>query len=155
MRRDNPRGAAAQQKEHPMRYMMIVKGTAKSEAGVMPTEDQFAEMGAYNEELAKAGVLVDLAGLQATSKGAKIRFSGGKRTLIHGPFPDATDIFAGYWIINVKSPEEAVEWAMKAPNPSFGDADGEIELRRFFEMEDFEPSPALDKAKELEFPGKR
>ncbi|HEY1449090.1 MAG TPA: YciI family protein [Caulobacteraceae bacterium] len=155
MRRDNPRGAAAQQKEHPMRYMMIVKGTAKSEAGVMPTEDQFAEMGAYNEELAKAGVLVDLAGLQATSKGAKIRFSGGKRTLIHGPFPDATDIFAGYWIINVKSPEEAVEWAMKAPNPSFGDADGEIELRRFFEMEDFEPSPALDKARELEFPGKR
>jgi hypothetical protein len=138
-----------------MRYMMIVKGTPKSESGVMPTEAQFAEMGAYNEQLAKAGVLVDLAGLQATSKGAKIRFSGGKRTLTRGPFPDATDIFSGYWIIDVKSPEEAIEWAMKAPDPAFGDPGGEIEVRRFFEMEDFEPSAALDKAKELDFPGKR
>jgi hypothetical protein len=138
-----------------MRYMMIVKASRASEAGVMPTEAQFAEMGAYNEQLANAGVLVDLSGLQATSQGARIRFSGGKRTLIQGPFDYSSDLVAGYWIINVKSPEEALEWAMKAPNPGFGDADGEIELRRFFEMEDFEPSAALDKAMELEFPGKR
>jgi hypothetical protein len=138
-----------------MRYMMIVKASRASEAGVMPTEAQFAEMGAYNEQLANAGVLVDLSGLQATSQGARIRFSGGKRTLIQGPFDYSSDLVAGYWIINVKSPEEALEWAMKAPNPGFGDADGEIELRRFFEMEDFEPSPALERAKELEFPGKR
>lgn len=138
-----------------MRYMMIVKATKASEAGVMPTEAQFAEMGAYNEQLANAGVLVDLSGLQATSQGARIRFSGGKRALIKGPFPDSSDLVAGYWIINVKSPEEAFDWAMKAPNPAFGDADGEIELRRFFEMEDFEPSAAVDKARTLEFPGKR
>ena len=137
-----------------MRYMMIVKGTKASEAGTMPTEAQLAEMGAYNEQLAKAGVLVDLSGLQSTSKGAKIRFSGGKRTLTHGPFKDSNDIVAGYWIINVKSPEEAIEWAMKAPNPAFSDAEGEIELRRFFELEDFEPSAAIDKARELEYPGK-
>jgi hypothetical protein len=93
-----------------MRYMMIVKATKASESGVMPTEAQFAEMGAYNEELANAGVLVDLSGLQATSQGARIQFSGGKRTLIKGPFPDSADLVAGYWIINVKSPEEAVEW---------------------------------------------
>jgi hypothetical protein len=138
-----------------MRYMMIVKATQASEAGVMPSEALLAEMGAYNEQLAKAGVLVDLSGLQPTSKGAKIRFSGGTRTLVEGPFPETKEIIAGYWIINVKSPEEAVEWAMKAPNPSLGDADGEIELRRFFELEDFEPSPSIDKARELDFPGKR
>ena len=138
-----------------MRYMMIVKGTPKSESGVMPTEAQFAVMGAYNEQLAQAGVLVDLSGLQPTSQGAKIRFSGGKRTLTKGPFKDATDIFAGYWIINVKSPEEALEWAMKAPDPAFGDPGGEIELRRFYETDDFEPNEALEKAKELDFPGKR
>ena len=138
-----------------MRYMMIVKATKASESGVMPTEAQFAEMGAYNQQLAEAGVLVDLSGLQATSKGAKIRFAGGKRTLTKGPFPYAPDIVAGYWIINVKSPEEALEWAMKAPNPAFGDADGEIELRRFFELEDLQPSAAADEARKLEFPGKR
>lgn len=121
-----------------MRFMMIVKASRASEAGVMPTEAQFAEMGAYNEQLANAGVLVDLSGLQATSQGARIRFSGGKRTLIKGPFDYSSDLVAGYWIINVDSPEEALEWAMKAPKPAFGDADGEIELRRFFEMEDFE-----------------
>ncbi len=138
-----------------MRYMMIVKGTQASEAGVMPTPAQIAEMGAYNEQLAKAGVLVDLSGLQPTSKGARIRFSRGKRMLIDGPFTETKGIIAGYWIINVKSHEEAIEWAMKAPNPAFGDADGEIELRRFFELEDFEPSAALDKCRELDFPGKR
>jgi len=124
-----------------MRYLMMVKGTKASEAGVMPTQAQIAEMGAYNEELAKAGVLVDLSGLQPTSKGAKIRFSGGKRTLIEGPFAEASDIVSGYWIIKVNSHEEAIAWAMKAPNPAFG-GDGEIEIRRFFEMEDFVPGAA-------------
>jgi hypothetical protein len=122
-----------------MRYIMLVKATTKSEAGVMPTPAQIAEMGAYNEQLSKAGVLVDLSGLQATSKGFKIRFSGGKRERIDGPFAETTNTVSGYWIINVKSHQEAVEWAMKAPNPAFGD-DGEIEVRRFFEMEDFAQS---------------
>jgi hypothetical protein len=119
-----------------MRYIMLVKATKKSEAGVMPTPAQIAEMGAYNEQLSKAGVLVDLSGLQATANGFKIRFAGGKRELSNGPFADTTNTVSGYWIINVKSHEEAVAWAMKAPNPAFGD-DGEIEVRRFFEMEDF------------------
>jgi hypothetical protein len=119
-----------------MRYIMLVKATKKSEAGVMPTPAQIAEMGAYNEQLSKAGVLVDLSGLQATSKGFKIRFSGGQRERIDGPFEDITNTVSGYWIINVKSHEEALEWAMRAPNPAFED-DGEIEVRRFFEMEDF------------------
>ena len=120
-----------------MRYMMIVKGTQASEAGVMPTAAKMAEMSAYNERLIKAGVLVDAAGLKPTSKGAKIRFAGGSRNLIHGPFRDAKDIFSGFWIIEVKSHEEAIEWAMKAPNPAVEDADGEIELRPFFAEEDF------------------
>jgi hypothetical protein len=138
-----------------MRYMMIVKATGASESGAMPTEAQFAEMGAYNEQLAQAGVLVDLSGLQPTSKGAKIRFPGGQRTLIEGPFADDTNIVAGYWIIQVKSRQEAIDWAMKAPNPAFDGPGGEIEIRPFYELEDFEPSEALDRARELEFPGKR
>jgi hypothetical protein len=95
-----------------MRFMMLVKGTKASEAGVMPTPAQIAEMSAYNEELSKAGVLVDLAGLQPTSKGVKIRFSGGQQIRIDGPFTGMGDIVSGYWIINVKSPEEAIAWAM-------------------------------------------
>ncbi|MGH7023262.1 MAG: YciI family protein [Caulobacteraceae bacterium] len=126
-----------------MRYMMIVKGTAASEAGVMPTQAQIAEMGAYNETLAKAGVLVDLSGLKPTSRGAKIRFSGGSRKLIEGPFA-SDDIVSGFWIIKVKSHEEAIEWAMKAPNPAFG-GDGEIELRPFYELEDFQPRASGDR----------
>jgi len=138
-----------------MRYMMIVKASRASESGVMPTEAQFAEMGAYNEQLAEAGVLVDLSGLKPTSKGAKIRFFGGKRTLTEGPFVEDSNIVAGFWIIQVKSHQEAIDWAMKAPNPAFNDTEGEIELRPFYEPEDFAPSAALDKAMELEFPGKR
>lgn len=124
-----------------MRYMMLVKATAASEAGVMPTPAQMAEMAAYSKELADAGVLVDLSGLQPTAKGARIRFSGGECRLVHGPFAEAADIVSGYWIINVTSPEEALRWAMRAPNPAFG-GDGEIELRRFYEMEDFAAAEA-------------
>ena len=119
-----------------MRYIMMVKATKKSEAGVLPTPEQIGVMAAYNAELVKAGVFVDAAGLQATAKGFKIQYAGGGQKLIKGPFADTTNTVSGYWVINVKSHEEAVEWAMKAPNPAFG-GDGEIEVRRFFEMEDF------------------
>ena len=130
-----------------MRFMMIVKANKDSEAGKMPSEELLTAMGKYNEELMKAGVLVDLSGLQASSKGARIKFSGGKRTVIDGPFAETRELIAGYWIINVKSKEEAIEWAKRAPNPH-GD-EGEIEIRQFFEMEDFAPSEAVDRAKEL------
>ena len=128
-----------------MRFMMMVKATPASEAGTMPTQAQIAEMGAYSEQLSKAGVLVDLAGLHPTSRGARIRFSGGgERSLTNGPFGDGGQIVSGYWIIDVKSPEEALEWAMRAPDPAFGSGHGEIELRRFFEASDFEPAATSD-----------
>jgi hypothetical protein len=120
-----------------MRFMMIVKGSAASEAGVMPTAEQFAEMDAYNEQLRAAGVLVDLAGLKATSTGARVNFAGGTPKLTPGPFTDG-NITSGFWIIDVKDAEEAFAWAMKAPNPAFNDREGEIEVRPFFEASDFE-----------------
>jgi hypothetical protein len=106
-------------------------------------------MGRYNEELMKAGVLLDLAGLQPSSKGARIKFSSGKRTLSDGPFPKAEELIGGYWIIQVKSREEAIEWARRAPAPHGPNQDGEIELRQYFEMDDFGPSETVDRAKEL------
>jgi hypothetical protein len=131
-----------------MRFMMIVKANKDSEAGKMPSAELFAAMGKYNEELLKAGVLVDLSGLQPTSKGARIKFSKGKKTIIDGPFAETKELIGGYWIINVKSREEALEWAKRAPAP-FGEMeDGEIELRQFYELEDFAPSEAVDRAKE-------
>ena len=130
-----------------MRYMMIVKGSPKTEAGVMPTEDEMAAMGKYNEELQKAGVLLDLSGLKPTSKAVKVRFSGGKRTVVDGPFTEAKEIIAGYWIIQVKSREEAIEWAKRIPAEAAGMA--EVELRPFYELEDFAPGPAIEAGKEL------
>jgi len=97
----------------------------------------------------KAGVLLDAAGLQASSKGARVKFSGGKRTVVDGPFTESKELIAGYWIIQVKSREEAVEWAKRVPNPQGPGKEGEIELRQFFEMEDFGQSEAVDRAKEL------
>jgi hypothetical protein len=134
-----------------MRFMMIVKASKSSEAGVMPSEALFSAMGKYNEELMKAGVLVELAGLQPSSKGTRIKFSGGKRTVVDGPFTETKELIAGFWIINVKSREEALEWAKRAPAPHEGQegGEGEIELRQFFELEDFAPSPAIDEAREL------
>jgi hypothetical protein len=132
-----------------MRFMMIVKASKDSEAGKMPSEELLGAMGKYNEELMKAGVLVDLSGLQPSSKGARIKFSGGKRTVIDGPFAETKELIAGYWIINVKSKAEAIEWAGRAPNPAGEGKESEIELRQFFEMEDFEPSEAVDHAVEL------
>jgi hypothetical protein len=132
-----------------MRYMMIVKASKDSEAGKMPSEEMIATMGAYNEQLAKAGVLLDAAGLQASSKGARVKFSpDGKKTLVDGPFTESKELIAGYWIIQVKSPEEAREWAKRAPSPHPGE-ECEIELRRFFELEDFPPSEGLNRHIEL------
>jgi hypothetical protein len=132
-----------------MRFMMIVKANKDSEAGKMPSEELFSAMGKYNEELMTAGVLVDLSGLQASSKGARVKFSGEKRTVIDGPFAETKELIAGYWIINVKSKAEAIEWAKRVPNPAGEGNEGEIEIRQFFELEDFAPSEAIDRATEL------
>jgi hypothetical protein len=132
-----------------MRFMMIVKANKDSEAGVMPSEELHAAMSKYNEELMKAGVLLDLGGLKASSKGARIKFSGGKRTVVDGPFTESKELIAGYWIIQVKSREEAIEWAKRAPAPHGANQDSEIELRQFFELEDFGPSEAVARAREL------
>jgi hypothetical protein len=129
--------------------MMIVKANKDFEAGVMPSEELLSAMGKYNEELMKAGVLLDGAGLKPTSKGARVRFSSGKPTVIDGPFTEAKELIAGYWIIQVKSREEAIEWARRAPAPHGPHQDSEIELRQFFEMDDFAPSEAVDRQRKL------
>ena len=133
-----------------MRFMMIVKASKDSEAGVMPSNELLAAMTKYNEELMKAGVLLDLSGLHPTSKGARVKFSGGKVTVIDGPFVETRELIAGYWIIKVDSKQDAIEWAKRAPAPHGKGQEGEIEIRQFFELEDFEPSPAIDKERELE-----
>jgi hypothetical protein len=133
-----------------MRFMMTVKANQDTEAGKKCNGELLAAMMKYNEELAKAGVLVDLSGLQPTSKGARIKFSGGKRMLVDGPFAETRELIAGYWIINVKSRQEAIDWAMRAPAPHGEGQDAEIEIRQFFELEDLGPSEAIDRARELE-----
>jgi hypothetical protein len=132
-----------------MRFMIIVKATKDSEAGVRPTEELFAAMADYHEQLVKAGVLLDASGLQPTSKGWRIKYSGGKRTLVDGPFTEAKELVAGYTIIQVKSREEAIEWTRRFPNPSIDGKDGEIEVRQLFELEDFGESEAIDRFKEM------
>jgi hypothetical protein len=133
-----------------MRFMMIVKANKDTEAGVMPDEKLIAAMTRYNEELSKAGVLLDLAGLQPSSKGARIKYSGGRRIVVEGPFVETTGLIAGYWLIQVKSKQEAIEWASRAPAPHGEGADGEIELRQLFELDDFGPSEAIEDARKLE-----
>jgi hypothetical protein len=133
-----------------MRFMMIVKASKDSEAGVMPDEKMIASMMKYNEEMAKAGVLLDLSGLQPSSKGARVKFSGGKRTVIDGPFTETKELIAGYWLIQVKSREEAIEWAMRSPAPHGEGVETELELRQLFELEDFAPSAAIADARKLE-----
>src|SRR6267154_6581549 len=126
-----------------MKFMMIVKASKESEAGIMPSETLLSAMAKYNEELMKAGVLLDLSGLQSSTKGARIKYSNGKRVaVVDGPFVETKELIAGYWIIQVKNKEEAIEWMKRCPNPY--NADGEIELRQFFELEDFGESPAVD-----------
>ena len=133
-----------------MRFMIIVKATKDSEAGVMPGEKLLAAMQKYHEELVKAGVLVDGSGLKPSSKGWRIKYSGDKRTAVHGPFAETKELIAGYKIINVKSREEAVELTKRFPNPSIDGKAGEIEVRQFFELEDFGPSEAVDRFREIE-----
>jgi hypothetical protein len=118
--------------------MILVKATKDSEAGVLPDEKLLADMGKYNEELAKAGVLLAAEGLQPSSKGARVKFSGEQRTVSNGPFGDTKDLLAGFWIFQVKSKEEAIEWVKRAPNP-FPGMESEIEIRQVFELEDFGP----------------
>lgn len=119
-----------------MRFMIIVKATEASEAGTMPDPGVFKAMGEYHEELEKAGVLLDASGLQPSSKGWRVTWSGGDRSVTDGPFPEAKELIAGFTLIQVDSREEALEWANRFPNP--GKEDGEIEVRQLFEMEDFD-----------------
>ena len=122
-----------------MRFMMIVKADQRSEAGVLPTEQELAEMARYNEQLVKAGVMLAGEGLLASSKGAKVRFNGSKRTVIDGPFTEAKELIAGFWLIQVKSKEEAIEWAKRIPF-----TEGDVELRQVFELEDFVQGEAIE-----------
>ncbi len=133
-----------------MRFMMLVKASKDSEAGAMPDDRLIAAMTKYNEEMAKAGILLDLAGLQPSSKGARIKFSGGNPILIEGPVPETKDLIAGYWLIQVNSKEEAINWAKRCPSPHGEGTEGEIELRQLFELDDFGPSPAIEDARRLE-----
>jgi hypothetical protein len=131
-----------------MRFMVMVKASKDSEAGVMPKQKLLAEMGKFNEELVKAGVLLAADGLQPSSKGKRVRFSGEKRTVIEGPFTETKELIAGFWLWQVRSMEEAVEWVKRCPNPHEGES--EIEIRQVFEMEDFgaELTPELKKKQE-------
>src|SRR5438309_3106775 len=120
-----------------MRVMVMVKATPESETGQMPSTELLAAMGKFNEELAKAGVMLAGEGLQPSSKGARVKFDGDKRTVIDGPFTEAKELIAGFWLIQVKSKEEAIEWVKRCPNPMPGES--EIEIRQVFEAEDFGP----------------
>jgi hypothetical protein len=122
-----------------MRFMMIVKASKDSEAGVLPDEKALAEMATFNEEMVKAGVMLAGEGLQASSKGARVRFAGGRPTVVDGPFAETKELVAGFWLIQVKSKAEAIEWARRVPF-----VDGEIEIRQVFELEDFGKSDAID-----------
>jgi len=132
-----------------MRYMIIVKATKDTEAGKMPEEKMIAAMATYHEELAKAGVLLDASGLQRSAKGWRIRYKGQKRTVIDGPFTEAKELIAGYTLIQVKSREEALEWTRRFPNPVGEATEAEIEVRQLFELEDFGPSPAVERFREI------
>ena len=126
-----------------MRFMILVKATRDSEAGKQAPESLFAEMAAYHEALAKAGVLLDGSGLQPSSKGWRIRYAGDKRTVVDGPFAEAKELVAGYTMIQTKTREEALEWARRFPNPSIDHGEAEIEVRQLLELEDFAPNPQL------------
>jgi hypothetical protein len=132
-----------------MRFMMLVKADKSSEAGKLPDEKLLTEMGKFNEELVKAGVLLSGEGLQPSSKGARVKFSEGKRIVTDGPFPETKELIAGFWIIQVKSLQEAIDWAKRCPNPMPG-TEAEIEIRQIFEAEDFgaELTPELREQEE-------
>ncbi|MEJ5059449.1 MULTISPECIES: YciI family protein [unclassified Pseudomonas] len=135
-----------------MRFMIIIKASQDSEAGIMPSTELLTAMGNYNEELAKAGILLAGEGLHPSSKGARVRFSGDQRTVIDGPFAETKELIAGFWLWQVKSREEAIEWVKRCPNPMPG-TEAEIEIRRVFELEDFgaELTPELREQEERAF----
>lgn len=133
-----------------MRFMIIVKATKESEAGVMPKQELFAAMASYHEELAKAGVLLDASGLQPSSKGWKVKYSGKKRSLVDGPFTESKELIAGFTMIQVKTREEAVEWTRRFPNPAGEGVETEIEVRQLFEMDDFEKNEDTDRFRKLD-----
>jgi hypothetical protein len=135
--------------------MIIVKGNRDTEAGRMPEEQLIADMAQYHEELVKAGALLDASGLQPTSKGFRVKYSGGKRTVVDGPFTEAKEVVAGYTIIQVKSREEAVEWARRFPAPHGEHAEAEIEVRQLFEIEDFGSSQAMERFREMGVGGQK
>ena len=137
-----------------MRFMIIVKASKDSEAGVLPDEKMLTSMATYHEELAKAGVLLDGSGLRPSSKGWRIRYAGEKRTVSDGPFTESKELIAGYTLIQVKSRAEALEWTRRFPNPVGEGKDAEIEVRQLFELEDFEPSDTLDRFREIGIGGK-
>jgi hypothetical protein len=130
-----------------MRFLMMVKANKESEAEKMPSEELLDAMGKYNEELKNAGALVELAGLQPSSKGFRVKFFDGKKTIIDGPFAETKELVAGFWIIDVKSREEALSWAKRIPDPFGKGNEAVVEVRPFYEFEDFEPSPAIERAK--------
>lgn len=120
-----------------MRFMIIIKATKDSEAGVMPNTQLLTEMGKFNEELVNAGMMVAGDGLQPSSKGARVKFSGNRRTVVDGPFAETKELVAGYWLWQCKSKEEAIAWAKRCPNPAGMDKEGELEIRQVFEADDF------------------
>ena len=133
-----------------MRFMMIVKATKDSERGVMPAEKLINEMQKYHEELQKAGVLLDASGLKPSKTGWRVKYAGAKRTLVDGPFAEAKELIAGYTLIQVKSREEAMEWARRYPNPSIDGGEAELEVRPLFELEDFGDSEGIERFREME-----
>jgi hypothetical protein len=130
-----------------MRFMVMVKATKDSEAGKLPSEEMLSAMARFNEELVKAGVMLDGNGLQSSARGARVRYSGPNRTVIDGPFAETKELVAGYWILQCKSLAECVEWIKRCPNPHEGDS--EIEIRQLFELDDFGESPAVDHHRQL------
>jgi hypothetical protein len=132
-----------------MRFMIIVKATPDTEAGVRPDDALFQEMAAYHEELAKAGLLLDGSGLQPSARGWRIKYDGNKRTLVDGPFAETKELIAGYTIIQAKSREEAVEWSKRFPNPMGRGERCEIEVRKLYELEDFGPSTAIERFRDI------
>jgi len=132
-----------------MRFMIIVRATDETEAGVMPGEALLSAMQKYHEELVKSGVLVDASGLKPSSKGWRIRYSGDRRSFVDGPFAETKELIAGYTIIDVKSRDEAIELTRRFPNPAGDGKAGEIEVREFFELEDFGPSEAVERFREM------
>lgn len=132
-----------------MRFMIIVKATKDSEAGVMPGETLLAAMQKFHEELVKAGVLIDASGLQSSAKGWRVNYTGGERTVTDGPFAETKELIAGYTIIQVKSRQEALDWSKRFPNPAVDGRVGQIEVRQFFELEDFAPSEVIERFREM------